>query len=105
MVSLLNQARSLAITKLTDYKVFFDINNREFVLRDAQDTDIESHPLETGIFIDRTTFDNDTVIFNSTGSLHGLTRKIFIKDNKDKFYTIKVESTTGRIKVLNYEDT
>lgn len=105
IVSALNQARSLAITKQDDFKVFFDVGANVYVVRDSSDNAVDaSHHLDNGIVFDRTSFDNDTVVFKSTGSIRELSGSVYIKNNSGKFNTVRVENTTGRIKVYQYEE-
>ncbi|MFH1458932.1 MAG: type II secretion system protein [Candidatus Omnitrophota bacterium] len=106
ILSVLNQARSLAITNQENYKVVFDLINNKFVIKDNLDVNVEIEKnLNNGISIDRTTFSMDTVIFNAQGGLSGARGKIFIKNSANKFYTINIENTTGRIKIYNFEQT
>ncbi|MBI4846917.1 MAG: prepilin-type N-terminal cleavage/methylation domain-containing protein [Candidatus Omnitrophica bacterium] len=106
IVATFNQARSLAITNLKNYKVFFDVANSTYVVReDLTNNAIDIvHRLKDGIVIDHTTFSSDEVIFQPTGNLSGGKGSVFIRDSAGKFNTLVIENTTGRIKVLNYQE-
>ncbi|MBU4306043.1 MAG: hypothetical protein KJ893_10570 [Candidatus Omnitrophica bacterium] len=101
IVAVLNQARSLAITKGENYKVFFDVANNSYLVKRGN-TAVDAHALKEGVIIDRTTFKDNEAVFNSTGGLSD-SGSVYIKNKQDKFTTIVIENTTGRIKVLNYE--
>ena len=105
IAAVLNQARQLSITNQSEYKVVFDLINNEFVVQDALNNDADTrHKTGNSIIIESTTFTNDTVTFTATGGLSGTSGSIFIKDNKAKFFTVKILNATGRIKVLNFKD-
>jgi len=98
-----NQARSLSITKQAEYKVVFDNINNEYVVQDPTNSNIDSgHNIGSGIIIDLINFTANTVTFKPTGSANG--GRIILKDNRGKYYTIKVLNVTGRIKILNYQE-
>jgi prepilin-type N-terminal cleavage/methylation domain-containing protein len=106
IVATLNQARSLAITRRNDYKVFFNVSANTYVVKDSSDSDIDMlHHLGNGISFTKTTFGSDTVVFKPTGSLRNLNGSIYIKNSGGKFNTIRIANTTGRIKVYTYEET
>ncbi len=97
----LDQARSLAITKQTQYKVVFDDSANKYVVKDSLDADADKeHYLKTGITIFLINFSSKTVTYGSDGGANN--GRVIIKDKTDKYFTIKVLNSTGRIKVLNY---
>lgn len=101
----LNQARQLSITNQSEYKVVFDLTSNEFMVKDILNNVVDTvHKTGNSIIIESTTFANDTVTFTATGGISGASGSIFIKDNKEKFFTVKVLNATGRIKVLNFKD-
>lgn len=103
IMATLNQARSLAITSKNTHKVVFDKMNNNYVVQDSLGANVDKvHKTGEGIIIDFINFDNNTVTFNSSGGANS--GRIILKDNKNKYYTIKGLNVTGRIKLLNYQE-
>lgn len=103
IVAALNQARSLAITNLDNYKVVFDVANEKYVIKDSLDADLDAErSLENSIDIESTNLDDDTAIFKPNGSLSSFGNKsIVLKNNIDERNTITIINSTGRIKIIN----
>ena len=103
MLGTLNQARSLAITNQDRYKVVFDTANNKYEIQDVNSSRIdEEHRLTEDIIIDLMNFNGNSATYTSTGSVNA--GRVILKDNKSKYYTVKVLNVTGRVKVLNFQE-
>lgn len=115
IMAALNQARSLAITKRVEHGVAFDVSNSDyfvFAKPDSATRQIVTAPLTTssGVIIHSTNLpiDSHTLInypaqiFNITGSAES-NASIFLKNSQEKYYTLTIINTTGRVRIYNYQ--
>ncbi len=99
----LNQARSLAITNQYKYSVVFDLAQNEYEIQDLTFATLdEVHMLGEGIVFDLCNFSANRATYSTTGSVNA--GRVILKDNKLKYYTVKVLNATGRVKVLNFQE-
>jgi len=109
-VSALREARSLAITEKTRFGVYFDSNNKNFVLfadmvnagagtYDTGDSVVTRTDLGSNVALGSTTLPGSTVVFDMNGSASQSGTVTFTTSDSQLSYTVDILAATGRIKM------
>ena len=109
-VSALREARSLAITEKTRFGVYFDSNNKNFVLfadmvnpgsgtYDTGDSVVTRTDLGSNVTLGGTTLPGSTVVFDMNGSASQSGTVTFTTSDSQLSYTVDILAATGRIKM------
>jgi len=108
IVGMMHVARSNAITLRKNYSVVFDVRNSRYWIEDSTGQIFEKKynlpvPLKFKIKdneeADPVTFENDRVIFNSSGAIEGASGSVTFTDKQGDSRTISVTASTGKITV------
>lgn len=107
----LRVARSNAITYRKEYIVVFDVENGEYWIEDSEGAIFEKKrrlarsikfqalASEGEEAADPVTFEDDKVIFRSTGAIHGSSGSVSIADKRGDSRTISIIGSTGKITI------
>ena len=107
----LRVARSNAITYRKEYTVVFDVENGEYWIEDsegaifekkrrlASSIEFKSPASEGEEAVDPVTFEDDKVIFRSTGAIQGSSGSVSIADKRGDSRTISIIGSTGKVTI------
>lgn len=104
----LRLARSNAITYRERQMVVFDVKDSEYWIQDSTGSIFEKKRRLPGSIkfglpgdkdADPVTFENDTVVFESTGAIEGTSGTITIADKQGDTRTISIIGSTGKVTI------
>lgn len=104
----LRVAKSNAITHREKYAVIFDVENNEYWIEDSEGRTLERKRRLPGSIKfevhdtegqDPITFEDDRVVFYSTGAVEGTSGSVTITDRQGNSRTISIIASTGRIRI------
>jgi len=109
-ISTLREARSLAISRKTDYGVYFDVYDGNYTLFantadpanqafSDEDSVITRNDVGLEVHMNYTSFPNNCVVFDPNGAASGTGTVMVNSGNYQSMYTIEVLQATGRVKL------
>lgn len=108
ILATLRVAKSNAITYRRKYKVIFDVENNEYWIEDSEGRIFQrKRRLPSSIKFkigddeesDPVSFDDDEVVFFSTGAVEGTSGSVVITDRQGSRKTISIIGSTGKITI------
>ena len=105
---IINVAKSNAVTFRKNYSVVFDVKNNQYWIEDDAGRLYEKkYSLQSPVAFkvkgddqaDPVTFENDRIIFNSSGSAGGVSGSVTLTDKQGDSRTISVAGATGKVTI------
>ena len=110
LLSSLRLARSYAVARRASYGIYFDLNNRQYILfkdvvnpssytYDSGDSVLKTEPLSNIFSFNNCTFTNTAVIYLSTGSASSSGAVDIYNSELSKYVRVDVLASTGRARL------